>query len=59
MRWEYKRHSGKVSDIAHASFDEELAALGREGWELACAVPHEQHGYSQETHLLFKRPLPE
>ena len=56
MRWLYKRVDLDIGDVAQASFEERLARLGLEGWELVTTIQHARHGYSHEVHLLSKRP---
>ncbi|MBX3204796.1 MAG: DUF4177 domain-containing protein [Labilithrix sp.] len=56
MRWHYKRVDVDIGGVAEASFEQRLDRLGVEGWELVTAIQHARHGYSQEVHLLFKRP---
>lgn len=55
MRWEYKRVNLEIGEVPHRPFEDELNALGAEGWELVGTLQHERHGYSHEVHLVFKR----
>lgn len=57
MRWEYRRLTVDITEIAKETFDDKLAALGKDGWELTVSVQHEVHGHSHAVHLLFRRPL--
>ncbi len=57
MRWQYKRVNVTHSDVTSDTFEEQLNLLGGEHWELVATVPHEQHGYSHDVDLVFKRPV--
>ena len=49
MRWEYKAVNVKVarkfltSEISAEAFEEQLNALGRDGWELVAVNPNQMH----------------
>lgn len=49
MKWEYYRLT-----TVESSFDEAIAELGQQGWELVSVLPESRlfHGYQ----CLFKRP---
>ena len=53
---EYKRITLPIIDVAKPELETQLNQLGSEGWELVSVISHEKHGYSAETHLIFKRP---
>jgi len=57
MRWQYKRVNLAIGDVPQSAFQDQLDALGAEGWELVATLQHERHGYSHEVHLVFKRPV--
>jgi hypothetical protein len=55
MRWEYKRINLQIGDVPQVEFEDDLNALGAQGWELVATLQHARHGYSHEVHLVFKR----
>jgi hypothetical protein len=58
MRWEYRRLNFDIREVSELGFEDQLNALGEEGWELVATLEHARHGYSHEVHLVFKRPMP-
>ena len=58
MRWEYKtlvvENSAWGQGIAA---EEQLAVLGKFGWELQCATPVDRFG--ERSRLFFKRAVPD
>lgn len=59
MRWQYKRVNLDIGEVPQTAFQDQLDALGEDGWELVATLQHARHGYSHEVHLVFKRPLGE
>lgn len=59
MRWEYRRVSVEIEEVAGPAFESALGQLGDAGWELVGAVQRARRGYSHEVHLVFKRPAPD
>jgi len=57
MRWEYKRSSLLITEVAEAGFEDQLNALGGDGWELVSALHHDRNGYTRDVYLVFRRPL--
>lgn len=54
-KWSYTRLVVRSHELGE-KLDQELAALGGEGWELVTTVPHDRHGNTHDIHLIFKRP---
>lgn len=48
--------SVEIQGVAAPAFEIALGQLGEEGWELVGAVQRARRGYSQQVHLLLKRP---
>ncbi len=55
--WSYKQETFGIMDVPKLKFEERLSELGREGWELIAAIPHDRGDInSHVVHLVFKRP---
>jgi len=50
VKWEYVRIQMSIHSIK--TTDDAIDRLGREGWELVCAISSDSY-----LHLWFKRPL--
>lgn len=56
QKWEHHRFSENVDRKGRDRIDQELARLGREGWELVAVV---MHGNGPSTDFFLKRAIPQ
>ncbi|MFO0665843.1 MAG: DUF4177 domain-containing protein [Polyangiaceae bacterium] len=54
-KFEYKRVTVDIVEVEKATFEENLNALGKQGWELVSAFDRERGGNSKEVFFIFKR----
>ncbi len=54
-RFEYHHLNLDVLELSNKAFEDRLATLGRDGWQLVGTVAHERHGYSHAVHFIFLR----
>jgi hypothetical protein len=58
-RLAYRHITIDIIALGTPAFDDHLATLGREGWQLVSTLSQEKHGYSHAVHMIFMRPLEE
>lgn len=54
-RYEYRLIQSDTAKVKLSCFDEQLNALGRDGWKLESTIQRERHNFVHELTFVFSR----